>query len=296
MGLNRPLDQITPNPEQPRKLFDEQALRELASSILARGLKQPITVRPIGDGMFQIVMGERRWRAHRLLRDEGKLEDATILAFVRRVTDGEMAVDSIIENLARADITPLEEARAFQRMLDAGYSVERLAGELGVQQHRIRYRLQLVALDSSLQDILAKGQISCPVAHEIGRAPTHTDQRRLVSLVAQGALRNEKQVRAAVEALRAGEVQQTMFSDLPPPPTPEELHTISEIEARIERVLVAVASGWKDGECVIAKRVAPDRAAVVAEKLAALRLSLKKMEDQLRAAAVTGQLALQPAA
>jgi ParB family transcriptional regulator, chromosome partitioning protein len=71
---------------------------------------------------------------------------------------------------------------------------------------------------------------------------------------------------------------------------------VSEMEARIERVLAAVAGGWRDGECVIAKKVAPDRAAVVAEKLAALRLSLKKMEDQLRAAAVTGTLALQTAA
>jgi hypothetical protein len=68
------------------------------------------------------------------------------------------------------------------------------------------------------------------------------------------------------------------------------------MESRIDRVMAVVASGWKDGECVIAKRVAPDRAAVVAEKLAALRLSIKKMEDQLRAAAVTGMLALQRAA
>jgi hypothetical protein len=144
--------------------------------------------------------------------------------------------------------------------------------------------------------MLENGQISSPMAHEIGRAPSHTDQRRVVSLIAQGALRNDKQVRAAVEVIRKGETQDNMFGDLPPAPTAEELATVSAMEARIERVLSAVAGGWKDGECVVAKKVSPDRAAMLAEKLAVLRLTLKPMEDQLRAAAVTGTLALQPAA
>lgn len=125
---------------------------------------------------------------------------------------------------------------------------------------------------------------------------SHTIQRRVVSLVASRSLTNDKQVRAAVESIRKGEAQDSMFGDLPPAPTPQELATVSDMEARIERVLTAVAGGWKDGECVIARKVSPDRAAVVAEKLAALRLAIKKMEDQLRAAAVTGTLALQPAA
>jgi ParB family chromosome partitioning protein len=293
MGLKRiPLDRIEPNPDQPRKHFDELALRDLAASILSRGLKQPITVRPMGDGRYQVVMGERRWRAHLILRNEGRLEDATILAHVRRATDEEMSFDAIVENLARADLTVLEEAQAFQRMIGAGYSIERLARELGVQKHRIKYRLQLVNLDPSIQTMLEKGQISAPMAHEVGRLPSHPEQRRVVSLIAQGALRNDKQVRAAVEAIRKGEAQPTL-GDLPPAPTAQELATVSSMEARIERVLAAVAGGWKDGECVIARQIAPDRAAVVAEKLAALRLTLKKMEDQLRAAAVTGKLALQ---
>jgi ParB family chromosome partitioning protein len=296
MGLKRiPLDRIEPNPDQPRKHFDEVALRELAGSIRARGLKQPITVRPIGDGMHQIIMGERRWRAHCLLRDEGKLEDPTILAFVRRTSNEDMSIDAIVENLARADLSVLEEANAFQRLIDGGYSVARIAREIGVQKWRVTYRLQLVALDPTIQQMLATGQISSPVAHEIGKLPNHTQQLRLVSLVAKGSLRNETQVRVAVEAIKKGGGQPTMLGDLPPAPTAKELAVIGDMEARIERVLAAVASGWKDGECVIAKQIAPDRAAVVAEKLAALRLAIKKMEDQLRAAAVTGTLALQAA-
>jgi ParB family chromosome partitioning protein len=295
MGLKRiPLDRIEPNPEQPRKTFDQAALRELAASILARGLKQPITVRPVDGGAYQIVMGERRWRAHCLLRDEGKLEEPTILAFIRKATDEEMSIDAIIENLARADLTVLEEARAFQRMLDHGYSIERLARELGIAAHRIRYRLQLVALEPTIQTMLAKGQISSPMAHELGRLPSHPDQGRVASLIAQGALKNDKQVRAAVETLRRGEVQPTLV-DLPPKPTTDDLATVSAMEARIDRMLATLASGWKENECTIARKVAPDRAALVAEKLATIRLTAKRMEDQLRAAAVTGTLALQAA-
>jgi ParB family chromosome partitioning protein len=239
-------------------------------------------------------MGERRWRAHCLLRDEGKLDDPTILAFVRKVTDDEMSIDAIIENLARSDLTVLEEAQAFQRMIDAGYSVERLARELGIAAHRIRYRLQLMALDPTIQNTLSKGQISAPMAHEVGRLPSPIEQRRVVSLIAQGALRNDKQVRAAVEAIRRGEAQPTL-GDLPPAPTAQELATVSSMEARIDRVLAAIANGWKENECVVARQVAPDRAAVVAEKLAALSRTAKKMADELRAAAVTGRLALQAA-
>ena len=294
MSLKRiALDQIEPNPDQPRKHFDEQALRELASSILARGLKQPIVVRPIGDGRYEIVMGERRWRAHCMLHAEGRLESPTILAFVRRTSDEDMAIDAIVENLARADLSVLEEANAFQRMIDAGYTVARLAREIGVQKWRVAYRLQLCALDPTIKDMLAKGQVTSPVAHELGKLPDHSEQRRLMSLVAQGSLKNEMQIRVAVEAIKRGEGQPALLGDLPPEPTPQELATISAMEARIDRVAAAVATGWKDGECVIGKQIAPDRAGVVAEKLAALRLTLKKMENELRAAAVTGALALQ---
>jgi ParB family transcriptional regulator, chromosome partitioning protein len=220
MGLKRiHLDQIEANPDQPRKVFDDAALRELASSILARGLKQPITVRPIGGDTYQVVMGERRWRAHCLLRDEDKLEEATILAFVRRTTDEDVAVDAIVENLTRADLTVLEEANAFQHLLDAGYSVARIAREIGIQPWRVKYRLQLTALDPIIQEMLAKGQITSPMAHELGKLPNHGDQRRLVGLVAKGSLRNETQVRVAVEAIKKGEGQPALV-DLPPEPTP----------------------------------------------------------------------------
>jgi ParB family transcriptional regulator, chromosome partitioning protein len=284
MGLKRiSLDKIEPNADQPRKRFDDVALRELASSILARGLKQPITVRPTGDDAYQIVMGERRWRAHCLLRDEGKLEEPTILAFVRRTSDEDMSIDAIVENLARADLTVLEEAQAFQRLLDAGYSVARIAREIGVQKWRVTYRLQLVALDPTIQDMLAKGQVTSPVAHELGKLPSHTEQRRLVSLVAKGALRNETQVRVAIEAIKRGEGQPALLGDLPPAPTAEELATVCAMEARIDRVLAAVAGGWKEGECVIARKVAPGHSFASTRSTAASMLVAAKWSDLAKA-------------
>src|SRR5262245_12893419 len=99
MSLKRiDLDAIEPNPEQPRVHFDEKALRELADSIHARGLKQPVTGRPIGEGRFQLVMGERRWRAHCRLRDEGRLPEAVIMAHVRKTADEDAWLDAVVEN------------------------------------------------------------------------------------------------------------------------------------------------------------------------------------------------------
>jgi ParB family chromosome partitioning protein len=327
MGLKRiPLDQIIPNPDQPRppEEFDEQSLNELADTIDAEGLRQAITVCPAylqGDGWvtedadgnkrwfkyqggatelgycYVIACGERRWRAHRILRERGseRVADGTILANVNRMDKQQIAITAILENMARKDLSPLAEARQWKAALDAGFELADLARRSGVAQWRIKYRLQLLNLDPTIQGMLAAKQISCPMAHEVGRLGNTTEQIKVVKLISGGQLTSDKQVSAAVNTLLNPEKQDEMFSDLPPAATPKELATVSEMEARIERVLTAVAGGWKDGECVIAKRVSPDRAAVVAEKLAALRLSLTKMEAELRAAAVTGMLALQAA-
>ena len=120
-----PISKGYPNPDQPRKVFDEKKLQELAASILEQGLLQPIRVRRDRDGRFMIVAGERRYRALLVGLDS--------IAVVVADND-EVADQAIIENLQRADITPLEEARAYQKRLDAAYSVEQLAVRLGMKQ------------------------------------------------------------------------------------------------------------------------------------------------------------------
>ncbi|TIO47653.1 MAG: ParB/RepB/Spo0J family partition protein, partial [Mesorhizobium sp.] len=146
-----PLSEVIPNPDQPRKHFDPVKLRELAESIRERGLIQAITVRPVGDDPWMIVGGERRWRAHQLI------DSPDILCEVVKIDDNEMALQAIVENLARADIKPLEEARAFQAMIDRGWTVEQLAKDIGVQPTRIKARTALLNLDETIQKLVDSG-------------------------------------------------------------------------------------------------------------------------------------------
>ena len=103
-----PLDRVFPNPDQPRKKFEPTALAELASSIRNLGLLQPITVRPVEGGTYEIVAGERRWRAHCLLNERGELPGGVILAHVREMDVQQRDIEAIVENLSRADITPMK--------------------------------------------------------------------------------------------------------------------------------------------------------------------------------------------
>jgi ParB-like chromosome segregation protein Spo0J len=135
----------------------------------------------------------------------------TILANVTRMTKTEMAMTAILENMALKDLSPLAEARQWRNALDAGIELADLARRSGVAQWRIKYRLQLMNLDPAVQGMLAKSQISSPMAHEIGRLPTHSEQLKVVKLASSGGLSNEKQVAAAVNALLQPDTQDSML-------------------------------------------------------------------------------------
>src|SRR5580693_4863961 len=107
-----PVEAITPNPRQPRQVFDQDALAELAASITAVGLLQPVVVRKLGPGRYELIMGERRWRASQLAGVD------VIPAIVRETADDDMLRDALIENLHREQLNPLEEAAAYQQLLD----------------------------------------------------------------------------------------------------------------------------------------------------------------------------------
>ena len=171
--------QCHPNPDQPRKRFEPTALAELAESIKQNGLLQPITVRVfapdprvcfgadrLGEmAQFTIVAGERRWRAHQV----AGLEFNTVNVH-EVMSDDAMAINAIVENLQRQDITPLEEARAFQRMIDGGYTCETLAHRLGIkQQHRISDRLQLLRLREDYLRLFEQGTLTPSQAFELSR-------------------------------------------------------------------------------------------------------------------------------
>lgn len=149
-----PIESVFPNPDQPRRDFKEEELRELSSSIQQKGILQPLLVRPMGDG-YQIVAGERRWRAAQM----AQLHEVPVL--IREFNDTEVLEIAIIENIQRADLNPVEEARGYRQLMDKfGHTQEKLASALSKSRSHIANQLRLLNLPDPLLDMLRRGQIS----------------------------------------------------------------------------------------------------------------------------------------
>lgn len=282
-----PIDMIDPNPDQPRRIFDPDKLAELADSIAAQGLLQPITVRPAAE-RFEIVTGERRWRAMKLLADDGRLEDFTITAQVRDMTLRERDILAIVENLQRADISPLEEMGAFNRLLETGMSEDEIAKATGAVCFKVKWRLQLRNLAPQFTQLLASGNLELQVANELARLPARHDQERIFRLARSGKLIGWKAVRNAVDAILEAAEQGGMFPELKPP-SKADVAALAIMERKISSVANMVGGGWKDGECVVAAKVDPSRAGLMADKLSAIQGALRKMERELRNSAAQYQ-------
>ena len=173
---------ITPNPRQPRRTFDEETLEELAASITEVGLLQPVVVRKIGDGNYELVMGERRWRASQ----RAGLE--YIPAIVRETPDTDMLRDALLENLHRQQLDPLEEAAAYQQLLDDfGATHEQLAQKVGRSRPHISNTLRLLNLPPAVQKRVAAGGISAGHARALLSLDDPLAQERLAQrIVAEG--------------------------------------------------------------------------------------------------------------
>lgn len=286
-----PLSRVRPNPDQPRKLFEAGALAELAASIKANGLMQPITVRPVDD-WFEIVAGERRWRAHCLLAEGGDWPTGTIAALVKPMSDEQRDIEAIVENLSRADITPMEEARAFKRLIDAGMTREELAKRLGIQQPwRITDRLRLFNLAPEFIAMMEAGQLALEAVYEISRLEKHSDQTKIIQAINRGQLTGYKAVRAAVAAILDGIAQADIFGEKQKP-TEAEVETVKGMEQRVAKAADLLSAGFKEGEVVIARKVAPDKARLMADRLRVLRSQCLLMENQLREAAAQAAMAV----
>lgn len=200
-----PLDQVAPNPDQPRKAFREEGLRELADSILANGLLQPITVTPRG-ALYMIVAGERRWRACRLAGLP------TVRAIVEELDDAQVARLALIENVQREDMNAVETAHGYQSLIDAGESVEEVAALLGKKPAEIRFYCQLTRLADNIKEAVAKGIIGTRVAWDLARLDDENDQRTVFAKVAHGEL-TAAQVSSFVSAWIAAKEQTTIFGE-----------------------------------------------------------------------------------
>jgi ParB family chromosome partitioning protein len=177
------IDRIASNPGQPRQHFDEEALQDLAASIREHGILQPVLVRPSGVGTFQIVAGERRWRAARLA---GLTE---VPAIVEQMDDDSALEIAIIENLQREDISPLEEADMFERMTTQhGYSLRRLAQKLGKDKGYIENRLRLADAPAEVRELVARRSDTLSAAYELMKVSDVRKRRRLAAQVASGEL------------------------------------------------------------------------------------------------------------
>ena len=181
---NVPLARIDPNPEQPRMTFDEAALAELAASIREHGVLQPVLVRPRGEqNHYQLVAGERRWRA---ARAAGLSE---IPALIENLDDDTALEIGIIENLQREDLSPLEEAMMYERMTaEHGYSVRRLAQKLGKDKGYIENRLRLAGAPEEIKQLVSLRKDTLSHAYELLKIEEPRKRRRLAEQVASGEL------------------------------------------------------------------------------------------------------------
>lgn len=287
------LDNVHANADQPRKIFDVAALEDLAASILENGLAQPITVRPLGGNHFEIVAGERRFRAHQMLFDRGHTQFGEVLCNIRAMDEEKRDLIAIIENLQRVDVTPLEEARSYKRLVDAGWEPRALAKKLGLKDPRkVETRIRLLSLEPTLLHLYEKGQLPYEAAYEICKLPEARDQLKIAKLVSNGTLKRWKDIEAAVEAIIGGKTQEDMFGGATA--SEEDVRTVNRMEAKVDQIAAMVAMGWQDGACIVATRVSRDRARLMADKLKAMQKSLAKMELELRSAAAQAD-ALEPA-
>ena len=188
-----PVNTIDPNPNQPRVHFDEASLAELSASISAIGVLQPILVRPDENGRYQLIAGERRWRA-------ASRAGLQMIPAIVRVTDDVSSVEqALVENLHRQDLTPLEEAAAYQQLLeDFNMTHEQVASKVGKSRSAITNALRLLGLPPSIQSLLADGRLSAGHA----KALLGTPDRSLQEQLAKRAVEMGWTVRGVEEAVR----------------------------------------------------------------------------------------------
>jgi ParB family chromosome partitioning protein len=287
-----PLGQVHRNVDQPRTDFPKDHIEALAASIRERGLLQPITVRRLADDRFEIVAGECRWRAHQLLGA------ATIDARIVDMDESERDLNAIVENLQRRDVHPLEEARAYQRMLDKGWAVDALAKSVGTTENRVLERIGLLKMRPEYQSLFQTGQIDRNMARELASLPPHA-QDALFQLIRKGEFANSNgrqcdgstRLREVANQMRHDLAQGSMF-DLPPEPTEEEKSKAAAIQRKIDQLCGMLNQGFDDGDIAITRKVDPNLAATYADKLALIGRHVAMLERALRTSATVAQAQL----
>jgi ParB family chromosome partitioning protein len=199
------VDRITPNPDQPRLAMDAEMLKELSASIREHGVLQPILVRPLGNNQYQLIAGERRWRATMAAGLP------TIPALVDDIDDDTALEIAIIENLQREDLSPLDEATMYDRMIrDHGYSVRKLAQKLGKDKGYLENRLRLADAPAEVRELVSLRRDTLSHAYELMKVDDAKKRRRLADQVARGELSLVK-LRERIEGRRTRHAAEDML-------------------------------------------------------------------------------------
>ena len=250
-----PVDAVRPNPRQPRQVFDEEALAELVHSVKEVGLLQPVVVRRIEEDRYELIMGERRWRA----TQEAGLEK--IPAIVRETSDDAMLRDALLENLHRSQLNPLEEAAAYQQLLDDfGCTHEELAHRIGRSRPQISNTLRLLKLSPAVQRRVAAGVLSAGHARALLAVENADTQDRLAARVISEGI----SVRGLEEIVAVGD----LGSENKPRPRPRKPHApaLDDLAGRLSDRLetrVKVALGKTKGRITVEFASIPDLERIV---------------------------------
>ena len=206
-SLSLPISQVEPGLKQPRKRFDEDSLQDLADSIRTHGVIQPLTVRRLASGYYQIIAGERRWRAAKIA---GLTE---IPAVIIEADDRKVMELGLIENLQREDLNPVEEANGYKVLMDEyGLTQEEVAQRVGKSRPAVANALRLLALPDAVHQLLEEGKLSAGHARAILSVPSGELQKKLAQKVIAEDL-SVRQTEALAKRLAAGEKE-------PPSPSP----------------------------------------------------------------------------
>ena len=237
-GLKKlPLHKIEPNPDQPRRDFDPEELEELAESIRTHGVIQPLTVREMPNGYYQIIAGERRWRAARL----AGLSDVPVVIIE---ADDKKAMElALIENLQRTDLTPIEEARGYQQLIgEYGLTQEQVADRVSKSRPAVANAMRLLSLPDELLSMVESGKLTAGHA----RALLSIKDERQQLAVAQKVVNLQLSVRQT-EAM----CKKLLKAEQKPEPKPVEVDYLAECEKTLTRCLgrgVKIVSGKRKGK------------------------------------------------
>jgi ParB family chromosome partitioning protein len=222
-----PLDQIDRNPFQTRSQVNEEQLAELAASITANGVVQPILVRPLANGRFQLIAGERRWRASQLA---GK---TTVPAFLRQVSDEQAMEITIVENLQRADLNPMEQSRAFDRLSrEFHMTQEQMAQRTGKDRTTIANFLRLLRLPATVQSRVESGELSFGHARTLLAFEHAEEMEKAAQRIAKLSLsvrQTEAYVQGLIHPEKAGKKDPKPESPIDP--------NVREVEDQLQRAL-----------------------------------------------------------